>query len=441
MTYILLKLNLTLKVQIRKTLSKISLIGNYSDSISGVSAKLEDIKTGREKKLTAHVLRNVLTVTSTPLTTPYSFFTVHDRFAPASIILEKNVHLLSIDKEQVKYLRFNKDLDILNLRKHPILFLAQLMNVNEVITLPRKEFDRIMNKIDIDDREVVWFFHTIRCGSTVWGQIFDSLPQWTVISESQALYHTVVYARKEVDISAFSKTKEYEDMVVAAIKSYVRMAPKGHSIFWKTAPVDDHMLEVIRRRFPCHKILFGYRNALPCALSFEKAFGWLPSVQRRLRYVMNAIANVPPSTGEARVGWLFHTQGYNPDLTVKAVRTSKLTFNTFEWFVLLWAIKITMIQEFEANGGKFKPIKYESLMKNPREVISGVFDYVNVPKNFVETALKTMECDSQAGLFFSHKNRASFKSWQRSNETVQRCNDVLKVFDLPSLDSSYTIPF
>lgn len=356
------------------------------------------------------------------------------------MILEKNVHLLSINKSTVKFIRVKPGIDPLNLHKNPILFLVQLLNTEEVIILPRKDFDRIINKVDIDDRQVVWFFHTIRCGSTLWGQIFDSLPQWTVISESQAMYHSVVYDCKEFDISAFSETQEYEDMVVATVKAYVSMAPKGNSIFWKTAQLDDHMLNVIRRRFPNHKILFGYRDVLPCALSFEKAFGWLPSVQRRLRYVMNTIANIPPTKGEARVGWLFHTQGYKPALTVEAVRSSQLTFNTFEWFILLWAVRVAMMQEFDESGGKFKPIKYEMLIKDPRQVISDVFRYVNVPNELVEKALETMERDSQAGLFFSHVSLTNFKSWQRTDVSVKRCNTILKVFELPDLDSCYTIP-
>lgn len=405
----------------------------------GVASKLDKIYSGSERTATAQVQKIWHTLSFSPLTTPNTFFAIHSHFAPASIILEPNVHLLSMDNQKVKLLRFDRDVDILNIRKYPILFLAQLQNARDIIIVPRRDFDRIIKKVEEEDRNVVWFFHTIRCGSTLWSQIFDSLPNWTVISEAQAMYHSIVYTRTDIDIQTLSKTQEYEELVVAVVKFFLMLAPKGHSVFWKTVPLDEYMVGVIRKRFPSHKILFGYRNVLPCAMSYHKAFGWITSVQRRLKYVVDDMENIPPTNGEARVGWLFNTAGFDPNQCVKAVKTAGLTFDTFEWFVLLWAIKVTLLQDSSLTGAKIKHVKYEHLLGNPKGVISDVFEYLDINSDLVEQALQAMKHDSQDGLFFSHKNRTGFRSWKRTDESVRRCNQVLRVFNLPDLDSDFSI--
>ena len=56
------------------------------------------------------------------------------------------------------------------------------------------------------------------------------------------MFYGVVRARNCLDVAAFAKTEEYEKMVVATIKMHILMAPKGHSIFWKTTGIDEHMV-------------------------------------------------------------------------------------------------------------------------------------------------------------------------------------------------------
>ena len=52
--------------------------------------------------------------------------TVHGNFAPASVVLLPNVHLHSIGKDQVSFIEFDSTMDLLNVRKNPILHIAHL---------------------------------------------------------------------------------------------------------------------------------------------------------------------------------------------------------------------------------------------------------------------------------------------------------------------------
>lgn len=371
------------------------------------------------------------------MATYYSFFTTHSHFAPASIVQDENVHLLSIGSDIVRFTKVAPTLDILNLRKNPIFFLAQTMNAKQIIVLPRKIYDTMMESVDVSDREVVWLFHTIRCGSTVWSQIFDSLPGWTVLSETQTMFQSVITYQTNYNIQAVAETEDYEKMTLLMIKSYLMKMPKGKKIFWKTTILDDHMIPIIHKHFSSHKFIFAYRSAKACAASYQKAFGWLPILTKQLRRLMNDLDTTEPKSEDARIMRLWYTNGYDPAICDQAIKSGKLTNSSFEWFVLLWAAKVKMAQKCRESGIRMKPAKYEHLQKDPKRTIHEIFAYLKLSDEHLDVACKAMELDSQAGLFFSQQNKTTHDSWVRTDDAVERCSRLLRVFGLPDLESDF----
>ena len=118
----------------------------------------------------------------------------------------------------------------------------------------------------------MWLFYSARCGSTAWSQIFNALPNWTVISESFTHVYNMICTETDFDLKELSETSRYEEMVVSLIKMHLKLAPKGNNSLFKGTATDVHMIPTIRKRFPKHKILFGYRDVLPSARSYFQAF-------------------------------------------------------------------------------------------------------------------------------------------------------------------------
>ena len=410
-------------------------------TLSGVDSKLRDIKKGRETQNVAQVLRNWYTLPYSFDITPRTFLTTHEAFADKSIVLRSNVQLISYEEEEVKFLELDPTADVLNVRKNPILLVAQLMFTDRVIILPRSIYDEMMEKfVDNRDKKVVWMFHTARCGSTLWAQIFYQLPNWTVFSESQTMFYSVLYARNEVNYQAFSKTKMYESIVLAYIRSYLRLVPDGHSVFWRAhAGLTEHMIPIIHKHFPKHQILFSYRNPIPTAKSFHRLLNALPIWQHRLRQVHADMENEHP-TGFSKVMRLFWTTGYNVNVCRQAIKSSGIGPVVFEWSLLQRAARITAIKEHQASGIPIKCVKYEDLVADARSVISSVFDYIGISVDLVEIGQKAMELDSQAGLAFSRENRVRHEDWVRTEEAIRRCNKLHRFFKLPELDEEFTMP-
>ena len=405
---------------------------------SGVDDMRKKIRDGREKTFVAQVQKIHFTSPFSPIVTDHTYFTTHKCFEPASIIDEENVHLLALSNDEATFLRVRADLEIFNIRKNPIFFLAQTMNAKEMITLPRNVYNKMVEQIDISDREVVWLFQTVRCGSTVWAQIFGSLPSFMVISESQVMYHSIAFHSDMLNFQQFTRTKEYEDMVIAMIKSHVNYIPKNKKVFWKTCILDDHMIPIIHKHFPKHKMVFAYRNTLGCATSYERAFGWLPMVKQDCKRLVNAMFEDKP-TGSARTMKIFYTNGFDPARCDKAIWRAKLSCSPFEWFVVLWAAKVSTVVQCINQGIDIKPAKYEYLQDDPKQTIREIFRYLGLSDDLLEIACKAMQPDSQAGLVFSQQNRTARGIWQRTEEAVQRCNSILKSFELPDLDSDFVV--
>ena len=202
-----------------------------------------------------------------------------------------------------------------DVRKYQISYRAQTDLVRRVILTPLAKILDLVGNMEVEERNVVWLFHPVRCGSTVWSQVFAALPNWKVISESQCMIYTLLQSRNILDISGFAKTKEFENIVLAAIKLQLNSITKGYSVFWKGIGMDEHMIPIIKKHFPSHKFLFAYRDCLPCTMSFYKAFGRLPQVMNNIYH-----ANKEFLSGDlrklqqnplARHGWLTYTNGYD----------------------------------------------------------------------------------------------------------------------------------
>lgn len=404
---------------------------------AGVEAKWKAIQSGKEKVHTAQVLHILYSIPHSFEITALSLFLTHETFTTASIVLRPNVHLLSIEKDIAKFVEVDPAVDILNVKKNPILLIAQTIHAKKIIILPRRIFDDMVSEFDTEENNVVWLFHTSRCGSTLWAQIFQTVPGWTIISETQVMSHSFCHASgfDELDIDSFAKTKQFEDMVVAYIKCYLRLVPAKNSVLWRALGVmSEHMIPIIKKRFPKHKIMMVYRDVLPSAKSYHKVMGNMPIYEAELEPMLDDINNTMPSK-QSRAFRLFWTSGYDPTVVIPAITKSQLHPNIFEFFMVLWGCRVKKMQEYQRNGIKIRCIKYDNLVDDPRLLISKVFRHVGVSVYFVDEAIKAMDRDSQAGLVFSKENKDHDPSWVRTSGAVQRCNSFLSAMGLPGLDS------
>lgn len=120
---------------------------------TGTAAKIQRLRDGNEDDSPAQVLRVLGGSLLFQWITPDEVFTIHERFAPANIILRDKVRLLQIGSSMASFTEH--DCDILNVRKFPLAFMGQIKTCKRLIHLPIKIFYDYVDKLNIEDRKVV----------------------------------------------------------------------------------------------------------------------------------------------------------------------------------------------------------------------------------------------------------------------------------------------
>lgn len=114
--------------------------------------------------------------------------------------------------------------------------------------------------------------------------------------------------------------------------------------------------------------------------------------------------------------------------------------NLFEWFVLRWGIHCALVQQAINDGIVVLPIKYENFIADFEKVIRSMLQFLGLPNDLVRVSICSLKTGSQPNTRLSWENQKKNKRvWQRTNDSVARCNSILKAFNLPDLDSSFTM--
>ena len=176
--------------------------------------------------------------------------TTHHSFASTEILLESSVLLQEVGEEWVSFIEVPDIDDVFNIRKNPFYYEYAPGQCKRLLEIPRRLFDDFVEGIDVSDKEVVWMFHTGRCGSTLWCQVFYNLPGWSVISENETLSMSMENMFGSYKgLVDFASSPDFEKLVVAIIKVQVLKLRNSSRILWKTTNVDFLMIPIIRKHF------------------------------------------------------------------------------------------------------------------------------------------------------------------------------------------------
>lgn len=347
--------------------------------------------------------------------------------------LPVSLYFLSTDLQLAYLVRVKGDADVYNTKKYPFVHYGQKRDAVYAYVVPLARFYRYVDTLDVIDRRVVWIHHSFRCGSTIWAQIFHDLPGWTVISENLFHPHTMIGELPVDEAFEFSKSGEFRQMALAGFKFNVSRAPADHNVVVKGAYHEGYLFDTVAPTFKNMTILHVYRNVLPSGKSMYNAFIHFDNIEMMFEragnqffwseYYMRNIA------GAYTMSW--------PD-TVAAIRQTPPT-DIFEWFVAVWcslnSIALKNIHKYD-----IKCIKFEHFQSDKKSSIDKVFRYLDIDQSLAASALQSVERDSQANTYISHKERAKSKMWQRIEESVKRCNRILQTLGFPDIDSDFTMP-
>ena len=360
--------------------------------------------------------------------TPDDFLTWPISSVHPKYILKGNVSLYAITKDVAVFVETPEGIDIHRSDVHPFLYMAQFEKCQRVITIPIQFFHRLAGEIGDPSCHVILLSNTGRCGSTIVGQIIESVPGTLLMSEPDVLTN-LAYMRV-----ARVLTKDEQDKLLSSVIRVIckRHDPNTVRICIKPRFAAMIQMESVFRLFPDMKQMFLYRNSLETISSFLNFSAKRPS-QKIFRFFADteriaAVFTFPRAFGIYILGIEHENQFKDP----KAM-------DTCEMYATFWASALCLAKHIKSSNNDLLLPKYEDLIDNPYKFCSDLFRAVDIDISEVNKALSALEKDSQEGTIMAERSKGKDPWRHFTKDGIQKANIILSMYCLPDLGDAFRI--
>ena len=341
--------------------------------------------------------------------------------------LKPTVSLYCITKDIAVFVETSKDVDIYRSDLNPFLYISQFKYCVQVITMPMSAFNRLATETGDPSCQVILLSNTGRCGSTIVGQMFESVPRTLLLSESDALTN-LAFIRTEGELS----NDEYEEALASVIRITCKAHPNTTRMCIKPRSQALIHMDTISRLFPEVKQLFLYRNVLETVSSFLHLSVVNPA-QRLLRLFADN------DTFSAIVPFFRSFFIYIMCIRHENQFKDPQNMITIEIVTTMWASSVVLAERIKKRDNNLLPLKYEDLMANPQNFCEVLFKAVDIDVSMVKNALSALEKDSQKGTMFGERSTGKDPWRHFSDEDVTKVNTILSMYTLPNLGKEIRI--
>ena len=336
-------------------------------------------------------------------------------------ILKPTVTLYAITKDIAVFVETPKNVNIYRSDLNPFLYISQFKYCVQVITMPISSFNRLAREIGDPSCQVILLSNTGRCGSTIVGQMFESVPMTLLLSENDALTN-LAFMQTEGELS----NDEYEETLASVIRITCKSHPNITRMCIKPRSQAIIHMDTMSRLFPEIKKLFLYRNGLETVSSFLHLSTVNPA-QKLMRLFVDSdkLSAIVP----------FFRSFFIYVVCIRNENQFKdpQHMNTVEIATTMWASTVVLAKRIKTRDSNLLPLKYEDLMANPQNFCAVLFKAVDIDVSMVPKALSAMEKDSQKGTMFGERSTGKDPWRQFSNEDIKKANGILSMYKLPNL--------
>ena len=360
--------------------------------------------------------------------TPGDFLTwpisnIHPKY-----ILNRNVSLYAITKDVAVFVETPECIDIHRSDVHPFLYMAQFVQCKRVITIPIQFFHRLAGEIGDPSCQVILLSNTGRCGSTIVGQIIESVPGTLLMSEPDALTN-LAYMRVARVLTNDEQDKWLQSVIRVICKPH---DPNTVRICIKPRFAAMIQMKSLFRLFPDMNQMFLYRNSLETISSFLNFSANRPS-QKIFRFCADsdriaAVCTYPRA-------FSIHILGIGQENQFKDPKA----MDTYEMFATLWASALCLAKQLKSSNNDLLLLKYEDLIDNPYKFCSDLFKAVDIDISEVNNALSALEKDSQEGTMLAERSTGK-DTWRHLTiDSIRKANIILSMYKLPPLGKDFRI--
>jgi hypothetical protein len=290
------------------------------------------------------------------------------------IVLEKsNISLYCLDhaNQRALFVETSPDVDLL---QAPFYFIAQYENAQKLIALPYTTLHSVAKQVEVDPQNVILFYSTGRCGSTLVSQVMNLNPTIVSFSEPDIFSQLVMMRTAGQSTDAEIASLLYDSVMVMSANAQ----NQGYEFYaFKFRSYVLSVSDLLYQTIPQAKLIFMYRNALTWAYSFSRAFG-APDDHMGDRL--------------EKSGFRYMIPGVNEHL-----KTHNNSMSWVEYLAHMWVSTMQDSHRLQQQGAALATARFEDLKVTPQVVIQSLLAHCGLPMPEPEKLADVLAKDSQAG--------------------------------------------
>lgn len=421
LTYVLYKIARSIVTTIQK----------FTWAVTGVERTRKDAKSGIQFKHSAHV-HNVLwrrKFISSSISDPTDFILTHKFFKHPNYVLKPNISLYCITKGEAFFVEVSEDVNLYKQFDSKSFYLKQFEKAHSVISMPLASFHKIAQDIGRPKVPIIWMSSTGSCGATLLSRVFGQLPGMAVICDPDALT-SLAFLKKS---NRFGKG-EYEQLLPSALRLLCKQDDRAGMFFLKTRPCSTCQMEDVYKCFPQIYQLYIYRNSFKTVTSHLNIFSREPiSIVGRYIIDSKVLSTILPCFRRS----LYYNFCYVLDRADPSEKEQNIT--SVGIFATSWAANVVQCLDHVDAGVPIIAIMFEEMMKNPRKIISTLFDVLELRQEYISNAMEGFRVDPCNNNVTSDLNLRETKR-TISHQARVEADAIFKKYGLPKLGERFEIP-
>ena len=291
---------------------------------------------------------------------------------PQTILEQPNLSLYCLDHANRRALFVETSAEV-DLFQAPFYFIAQYEAATRLIAVPYDTLHALAQQIEIPQQNIILFYSTGRCGSTLFSHVLNANPAIASYAEpdvfTQLLHMRTSSQTDDAETAALLRSCTLLMCANAQRQGYRYFAFKYRSYVLSVS-------DLLYQALPHAKILFMYRNALTWAHSFSRAFG-IPNDQLLIEWLNNGWRYLIPSVD----AHLKHTP----------------TIRWGNYLAHMWVSTMQDIQQLQVQNAPVTTVRFETLKRGPVKTIEAAFTQLGLPLPDPAQLASILAKDSQAG--------------------------------------------
>lgn len=425
LTYILYKVTRSVVVTFQK----------FTWAVTGVERIRKDAGRGLQFKQSAHVQsvfwrRKLFGMT---MADPSDFITTHKCFKHPNYVLKPHISLYCITKREAIFVEVKEGTNIYGTPENTSsLFQEQFAHAQCLISIPLASFHKIASDLGAPKVPILWISSTGRFGSTLLARVFAQLPGMMVLSEPDVIT-SLAYLKKTMKINK----GEYEQLLPSSIRLLCKPDDRAGMICVKTRPSCTGQMEDVCKNFPQIYQMYVYRNSLKTVTSSLSLFAVEPFAIMARYIIDNRILSTVMPCFRSFIYFNFcYVLDHDPPAALPPKSLSSVGI-----FTTAWAASISRCVEAIEARVPVIALLYEDMMKNPRKTCSILFDFLDLRREYISSAMEGFKVDSNRGslsqsLVISDSRRTIPQEFRMEADSILRKHNLPKLgerFEMPGL--------